>query len=93
MEVPRANIGHSVGQFQLRGELTFSSGLMPVWVTLLGAAVVEELAWHVPLSFIDGYYQNEVVESGILYTANFPASMITFVLLMNWLYFRRRSHW
>lgn len=111
--------GHGLGQFQLRGGFTFSSGLMPVWVTLLAAAVVEELAWHsygtdtlvrkmrvftasmlftliwavwhVPLSFIDGYYQNEVVESGILYTLNFPASMIAFVLLMNWLYFRCRQ--
>src|SRR5699024_6997484 len=44
--------------------------------------------WHVPLSFIDGYYQNEVVESGVLATVNFPVSMIAFVLVMNWLYYR-----
>ncbi len=108
--------GHGAEQFQLRTGFSFSSGLMPVWVTLLGAAVVEELAWHsygtdtlvrkmrvfsasllftliwalwhVPLSFIDGYYQNEVVKSGLLYTLNFPASMVAFVVLMNWLYFR-----
>lgn len=108
--------GYDPGQFRLRGGFTFSTGLMPVWVTLIGAAVVEELAWHsygtdtlvrkmrvfsasmlftviwalwhVPLSFIDGYYQNEVVESGVLQTLNFPISMIAFVLVMNWLYFR-----
>ena len=108
--------GYDPGQFRLRGGFTFSTGLMPVWVTLIGAAVIEELAWHsygtdtlvrkmrvfsasmlftliwalwhVPLSFIDGYYQNEVVESGVLQTLNFPVSMVAFVLVMNWLYFR-----
>lgn len=108
--------GYDPGQFKLRGGFTFSTGLMPVWVTLIGAAVIEELAWHsygtdalvrkmrvfsasmlftliwalwhVPLSFIDGYYQNEVVESGVLQTLNFPVSMVAFVLVMNWLYFR-----
>lgn len=108
--------GYDATQFQFRGGFTFSAGLMPVWVTLLGAAIVEELAWHsygtdtlirrmrvftasmlftviwviwhVPLAFIEGYYHSEVVESGWLYTVNFPASMIAFVILMNWLYFR-----
>lgn len=108
--------GYDAGQFELREGYTFSAGLMPVWVTLLGAAIVEELAWHsygtdtlirrmsvftasmiftviwvlwhLPLSFIAGYYHNEVVESGLLHTLNFPASMVAFVLLMNWLYFR-----
>lgn len=108
--------GYDVDQFSLRGGFTFTAGLMPVWVTLLGAAVVEELAWHsygtdtllrrmrvftasmvftvvwvlwhVPLAFIEGYYHSEVVESGLLYTLNFPISMIAFVILMNWLYFR-----
>jgi len=108
--------GYSVEQFQLRGGFTYSAGLAPVWMILLGAAVIEELAWHsygtdtlirrmrvftasilfaviwviwhVPLAFIEGYYHSEVVESGVLYTLNFPASMIAFVILMNWLYFR-----
>lgn len=108
--------GYSTEQFQLRGGYTFSAGLLPVWVTLLGAAVLEEVAWHsygtdtlirrmrvfsasmvftaiwvlwhLPLSFIDGYYHNEVVKSGWLHTLNFPLSMVAFVLLMNWLYFR-----
>src|SRR5690625_27183 len=108
--------GYSTDQFLLRGGFTYSAGLLPVWLTLLGAAILEELAWHsygtdtlirrmrvftasvlftliwviwhVPLAFIEGYYHNEVVESGVLYTLNFPASMIAFVILMNWLYFR-----
>jgi|SRR5690625_1794791 len=108
--------GYDASQFQFRGGYTFTAGLLPVWVTLLGAAVLEELAWHsygtdtlirrmrvftaslvftviwviwhVPLAFIEGYYHSEVVESGWLQTLNFPLSMIAFVILMNWLYFR-----
>ena len=44
--------------------------------------------WHLPLAFINGYYHQEVVETGWLHTLNFPLSMIAFVLIMNWLYFR-----
>lgn len=108
--------GYDAAQFLLRDGYTFSAGLLPVWMTLVGAAIVEELAWHsygtdtlirkmtvftasmvftviwvlwhLPLSFIAGYYHNEVVKSGLLHTLNFPASMVAFVILMNWLYFR-----
>lgn len=38
--------GYSPEQFQLRGGFTFSAGLLPVWFTLIGAAIFEELAWH-----------------------------------------------
>lgn len=38
--------GYSPEQFHLRGGFTFSAGLLPVWFTLIGAAVFEELAWH-----------------------------------------------
>lgn len=108
--------GYSADQFLLRDGFTFSAGLLPVWVTLLGAALFEEVAWHsygtdalvtrmrvftasmlftviwalwhLPLAFINGYYHSEVVETGWLHTLNFPLSMIAFVLIMNWLYFR-----
>ena len=108
--------GYSADQFLLRDGFTFSAGLLPVWATLLGAAVLEEVAWHsygtdalvarmrvfsasmlftviwavwhLPLAFINGYYHNEVVETGWLHTLNFPLSMVAFVLIMNWLYFR-----
>ncbi len=108
--------GYSADQFLLRDGFTFSAGLLPVWVTLLGAALFEEVAWHsygtdalvtrmrvftasmlftviwalwhLPLAVIDGYYHSEVVETGWLHTLNFPLSMIAFVLIMNWLYFR-----
>src|SRR5699024_11531146 len=90
--------------FHLRAGYAFSAGVLPVWITLLGAAIFEEFAWHgygtdtlirrmsvftasivftliwflwhIPLAFIEGYYHNEVVESGVLHTLNFPASKI-----------------
>lgn len=44
--------------------------------------------WHFPLSFINGYYQSNVAETGIIYSINFAVSLIPFVFLMNWLYFK-----
>jgi len=44
--------------------------------------------WHLPLSFIKGYYQSNLVETGLLHALNFPLSLIPFVLLMNWLYYK-----
>lgn len=108
--------GYSPDQFLLRGGVTFTAGLLPGWVVLVMAPVVEELAWHsygtdalrtrfsivgaslvfipiwalwhVPLAFIAGSSQAETVEQGWLHTLNFPLSMIPFVLLMNWVYYR-----
>jgi len=44
--------------------------------------------WHFPLSFIKGYYHSNLVESGTLYSLNFVVSMIPFVLIINWLYYK-----
>jgi uncharacterized protein len=44
--------------------------------------------WHFPLSFIKGYYHSNLVESGTLYSLNFVVSMVPFVLIMNWLYYK-----
>ncbi len=44
--------------------------------------------WHFPLSFIKGYYHSNLVESGFIYTLNFIVSMIPFVLIINWLYYK-----
>lgn len=108
--------GYPAGQFGLRGGASFTAGLLPAWLLLVGAAIVEELAWHsygtdalasrwtvwrttcvfavfwflwhVPLSFIKGYYQAEVVEIGPLASVNFVVSVLPFMILMNWLYYR-----
>lgn len=44
--------------------------------------------WHYPLSTIKGYYHSLLVESGWLYSLNFIVSMIPFVLIMNWIYYK-----
>jgi membrane protease YdiL (CAAX protease family) len=44
--------------------------------------------WHLPLSFIKGYYQSNLVDTGLLHALNFPLSLIPCVLLMNWLYYK-----
>ena len=44
--------------------------------------------WHVPLSTIRDYYQSNLVQDSWIYGVNFLVSIIPFVLLMNWLYYR-----
>lgn len=109
-------LGYSPDQFLLRGGVSFTAGLIPAWLTLTLAPVVEELAWHsygtdalasrwtvwrtslvfgliwffwhVPLGTIHGYYQAEVVETGLLASINFGVSVFPFIILMNWVYYR-----
>lgn len=44
--------------------------------------------WHMPLSLIKDYYHSNLVETGIIYSLNFIFSLIPFVLIMNWLYYK-----
>ena len=44
--------------------------------------------WHLPLSFIKGYYHSNVVAEGWVYSLNFIVSLFVFVILMNWLYYK-----
>mgnify|MGYP000163598250 CR=1 FL=1 len=39
-------LGYSIEQFQFRGGFTFTSDIFPVWVLLIIAPLIEELAWH-----------------------------------------------
>lgn len=43
-------------------------------------------AWHVPLFFTKGYYQNELWQMGIPYVLNFFVSLVPFSIILNWLY-------
>jgi membrane protease YdiL (CAAX protease family) len=50
--------------------------------------------WHFPLSSIKNYYHSNLVESGLIYSVNFLVSIIPFVLIMNWLYYKsNRNIW
>ncbi len=44
--------------------------------------------WHIPLGTIRDYYQSNLVETGWIYGVNFMVSVVPFVLLMNWLYYK-----
>ncbi len=44
--------------------------------------------WHLPLSFIKGYYHSNIVAEGWIYSINFVFSLFVFVILMNWLYYK-----
>jgi len=44
--------------------------------------------WHFPLSFIKDYYHSNLVEEGLIYSVNFFVSLIPFVLIMNWIYYK-----
>jgi membrane protease YdiL (CAAX protease family) len=58
---------------------------------LLKASLIFALywaVWHFPLSTIKGYYHSNLVESGWIYSLNFIVSMIPFVVIMNWIYYK-----
>lgn len=71
---------HSYGTDSLRQRMTLLSTSL-----LFG---VYWVIWHLPLSFIKGYYHSNVVEQGPLYGLNFALSLFPFVILMNWLYYK-----
>jgi membrane protease YdiL (CAAX protease family) len=48
--------------------------------------------WHLPLSTINGYYHSNLVESGMIYSINFLVSMIPFVIIMNWIYYKTQRN-
>lgn len=48
--------------------------------------------WHVPLSTIRDYYQSNLVQTGWIYGVNFLVSVVPFVLLMNWLYYKAKRN-
>ena len=44
--------------------------------------------WHIPLSFINDYYQSNLVATGWIHGVNFLVSIFPFVIIMNWLYYK-----
>jgi uncharacterized protein len=51
-------------------------------------------AWHAPLALIKDYYQSNLVQTGWLEALNFPVSIIPFVIILNWLYYKAgRNIW
>jgi membrane protease YdiL (CAAX protease family) len=108
--------GHSVSQFKIVENMSFSAGIFPAWFLLIIAPILEEFGWHtygihclrnrfnllvtcvifgviwgiwhMPLSFVKGYYQNVLAETGIIYSINFLVSLIPYLIIDNWLYYK-----
>ncbi|PID98123.1 MAG: CPBP family intramembrane metalloprotease domain-containing protein [Actinomycetales bacterium] len=66
-------LGYSPDQFLLRGGFTFTSGIVPPWIPLALAPILEELAWH-------GYGTDALVSRWSV----FKASMIFAVMWVLW---------
>lgn len=48
--------------------------------------------WHFPLSFVKDYYHSNLVEEGLIYSINFLVSLIPFVIIINWLYYKTKRN-
>jgi membrane protease YdiL (CAAX protease family) len=44
--------------------------------------------WHLPLFFINGYYQHELWNTSIVYVINFFVSVLPVAILINWVYYK-----
>lgn len=44
--------------------------------------------WHFPAFLIKGYFQSNLQEIGLIYSLNFMISIIPYVIIMNWLYYK-----
>ena len=44
--------------------------------------------WHLPLFFINGYYQNELIHMNIIYLLNYVISLFPIAFLMNWIFYK-----
>jgi hypothetical protein len=67
---------------------TYGTDCLRVRFRLFNASILFGIMWHVPLGFIKDYYQSNLVASGLLYTLNYAVSIIPFVILVNWLYYK-----
>ncbi len=44
--------------------------------------------WHLPLFFVNGYYNHELWEMSIVYVINWVAQIFVAALLLNWVYYK-----
>jgi membrane protease YdiL (CAAX protease family) len=49
-------------------------------------------AWHMPLSTVKGYYQAVLVEMGPLHSINFLVSLIPYLIIDNWMYYKTKRN-
>ena len=70
---------------------TYGTDCLRKRFNLISTSLMFAIYWafsHFPLSFIKDYYQANLAESGWIYSLNFAVSLIPYVILMNWLYYK-----
>ena len=75
---------HTYGIHCLRNRLNL------LWTSVIFGIVWG--VWHMPLSFIKGYYQEVLVETGVLYSINFMVSLIPYLIIGNWIYYKTKRN-
>ena len=48
--------------------------------------------WHMPLAGINDYYHSNLAEEGWIYSLNFVLSLVPFVIIMNWIYYKAKRN-
>ena len=48
--------------------------------------------WHMPLSTVKDYYQSNLNENGIIYQINFLVSLIPYLIIDNWCYYKTKRN-
>ena len=48
--------------------------------------------WHIPLSFVNGYYHSNVAETGLLYSINYSVSLIPYLIFDSWVYYKTKRN-
>jgi membrane protease YdiL (CAAX protease family) len=44
--------------------------------------------WHIPLSRVQGHFQNEIAVTGVIYEINYFVSVMPYMLICNWMYYK-----
>lgn len=71
------------GVESLRGNRSFLSA------TLIFAAMWA--FWHIPLFFVNNYYQNTLIRTNPLFAINFFVSMFATAIIINWLWYKNKG--
>jgi membrane protease YdiL (CAAX protease family) len=71
---------HTYGTHCLRNRLNF-------FVTSILFAIIWGM-WHIPLSRVQGRFQNEIAETGVIYEINYFVSIMPYMLICNWMYYK-----
>ena len=48
--------------------------------------------WHMPLSTVKDYYQSNLAETGAIYQINFLLSLIPYLIIDNWCYYKTKRN-